>query len=210
MENLNAELLLLVNRFEKAIIRVPTIAGNTAVNFALDNWKRQGFLGATFQPWRMRKDPTKWKQHPKRPGRAILVLTGRLRQSIRIVSTSTDQVIVGSDVPYAKTHNEGMRLGIIQHVKQFTRNHTYAGIASRFKVMQDTGDKEEFATGAAMSLKTRKAIKNKKVQAQTIVKAHTRRVNQDIPARPFLADSPYLQQLLQRNISLEILKAIKQ
>ena len=208
--SLSPTVLHLADRFEKAVQKLPRIAGNTAVNFALENFRRQGFQGAVFQPWRTRKDPTKWGQRPKRNGRAVLVMSGRLRQSVRIVSATANEVTVGSDVPYAKVHNEGFRdVPIHQWVKSYTRKHTYAGVAGSFKVMQGDGQKETFATGAAMSLKTRKAVKNKKVQTSVTVKAHLRTIIQNIPARPFLADSPYLQQQLKRNLSLEILKALK-
>ncbi len=176
----------LESRFRSVATRLPAIAGNVAVNFALDNFKRQGFLGDTIQPWRPRKDPNKWKQSPKRNSRAILVDTGTLRRSIRIISTTFDEVIVGSDVPYAQAHNEGFKGEVTQNVKSFTR---------------------KVNTVATMGSKGKKPIKVQ-TGSQT-VKAFTRKIKQNIPARPFLADSQYLQAQLQRTIGAEILRALR-
>lgn len=107
--------------FRSVIIRVPIIIGNEVVNFALDNFKKQGFLGNSFQPWAKRKNPTRWGTVPPRNGRAILVDAGHLRRSIRITTVTQDAVGVGSDIPYAKTHNEGLRIGQIQTVSSFQR-----------------------------------------------------------------------------------------
>jgi hypothetical protein len=49
--------------------------GNEVVNFSLENFKRQGFLGATFQPWPKRKNPTKWGTKVKNNNRALFVNT---------------------------------------------------------------------------------------------------------------------------------------
>ncbi len=160
----------LERRFKSVAGTLPILVGNEVVNFALDNFKKQGFLGASFQSWNARKNPNAWGQKPKRNGRALLVDSGRLRGSIRVLRTSWDAVVVGSDVPYAKAHNEGLRVGQIQSVKEFERK-----------------------------------VKGK---VQT-VRAFTRHINQDIPQRQFLGDSPYLRERLQRIIGTEILKAFR-
>lgn len=123
MDNANISLPIkeLERRFRSVTLRLPVIAGNEVVNFALDNFKRQAWLGDTVEPWKPRKNPTKWGQTPKRNGRAILVDSGRLRRSPRIIRTTPDMVVVGTDVPYARAHNEGVRLGVIQTVKPFQR-----------------------------------------------------------------------------------------
>lgn len=87
-----------------ALARLPNMAGQTVVNFALDNFQRQGFLGDSLDKWPARK-----KETARNKGKAILIQTGRLRRSIRIVKTSGTTVVVGSDVPYAKAHNEGFK-----------------------------------------------------------------------------------------------------
>lgn len=184
--NITIPLQELQRRFESVVLRLPKMAGNIAINFALDNFKNQSFLGETLQPWRPRKTPNKWGQTPPRNNRKILVDTGRLRRSIRIVSSTHNMVTIGSDVPYAKAHNDGVRLGEIQKVSSHTRKLN--GIAT------------------IQSIKTKRSRKVKVQTGETTVKAHTRRINQNIPARPFLKDSPYLRAKLERTIAAEILK----
>lgn len=163
----NLSIKELESRFKGVLVRLPAIAGNEVVNFALDNFKKQGFLGNSFQPWAKRKTFGSWGKANSREGRALLVKTGQLRRSIRVTSITTNSVTVGSNVPYAKTHNEGLRLGFIQTVKPFTRKNGQS------------------------------------------VKQHSRRIDQRIPARPFLADSPYLTAKLKRVITAEIMKALR-
>lgn len=158
-------------RFRAALTRLPAIAGNEVVNFALDNFKRQSWMGNREERWKPRKNPTKWGQAPKRNGRAILMDSGRLRRSIRVIRTTADMVVVGTDVPYARAHNEGVRLGLIQTVKPFKRKLKNGGIAN--------------------------------------VSRHTRRINQNIPRRQFLGNSPYLTDKLKRVANAEIMKAFK-
>lgn len=194
MDNQNITLPLeeLERRFKSVAVRLPLLMGNEVVNFALDNFKRQGFLGDSLQPWRPRKNPNKWGQAPKRNSRAILVDTGRLRRSIRVVRSNWQEIVIGTDVPYAKAHNEGLRIGEIQKVKQHTRKITKIGIVKTISQKKKT--KIEFG---------------RKQTGTTTVAAHTRRVNQNIPARRFLGDSPYLRATLQRVAAAEILKALK-
>lgn len=108
----------LQKRVKGAFNRLPTILGNEAVNFTLDNFRRQGFLGSSLESWAKRK--VGWKKD-NRSGRAIMIDTGRLRRSVRIVKATQDTVVIGTDVPYAKAHNEGLRIGVIQSVKSFSR-----------------------------------------------------------------------------------------
>lgn len=112
---------LLQRQFKSVWLRVPLLVGNEAVNFTLDNFRLQGFLGATFYKWRPRK--VSWQKN-KRPGRNLLIDRVRLKRSIRIVELSFDYVAIGSDVKYARAHNEGVNgLGLIQTVKGFDRKN---------------------------------------------------------------------------------------
>ena len=182
----------LQRRFAAVITTLPVIAGNEVVNFALDNFKRQGFLGNTFQPWKPRKKVTAWGK-TKRNGRSILVDTARLRDSIRVLRASMAETVIGTDVPYAKAHNDGVRLGIIQQVKSYNRKVTTLGIVE------------------AKRLKTKTKISFGRVDKgkRVTVNAHQRRINQNIPARPFLKESPYLTAKLQRVIASQIIKALQ-
>jgi phage gpG-like protein len=109
------------SRIKSALRTLPRIVGNEVVNFALDNFKKQGFLGDVFEKWPARKNPTKWGTVPKRNGRALLVNSGRLRRGGRIVRADWNAVVYGNDVPYARAHNDGLRIGEIQRVQSFSR-----------------------------------------------------------------------------------------
>ncbi|HAT3998570.1 TPA: hypothetical protein I9Y90_000052 [Elizabethkingia anophelis] len=102
---------------------LPAICGEEMVDFTLENFEMQGFQGETFQEWPQRKNPTKWgkKDDSKRP---LLVKRGKLKASIRIISIKENEVIVGAggtDVPYAKAHNEGFEGKVTQNVGEHTR-----------------------------------------------------------------------------------------
>lgn len=193
----------LERNFKAALKRLPRIIGNEGKNFFLDSFTRQGWQGASFERWPARK-ASKWgKKGRGRKGRAILIQTGRLRRSIRVISQTTDLIGWGSNVPYARAHNEGLRLGLIQNVKSYTRMQRMAGVASRF------GKGRQYEMGGSMSLKTRRAIKPKPVITQVTVKAHKRHIDQRIPRRQFMGNSPYLVTRLKRVCSAEIMRAMK-
>jgi phage gpG-like protein len=79
--------------------------GTEALVFIDDNFAKQGFQGATFIPWPKRRTKD------KRGARALLVQTGTLRRSI-VKNDSGDHTTIGTDIVYAKIHNEG---GEINH-----------------------------------------------------------------------------------------------
>jgi len=110
----------LMRQFKGAALRLPIIIGNEAVNFTLDNFRLQGFMGNSFQRWLPVKKNS-WGK--KKRGNTILVSSGRLRRSIRVVHLNADSVTIGTDVKYARAHNEGMRLGLIQTVEGFSRKN---------------------------------------------------------------------------------------
>lgn len=97
----------IANKISKLRSNLPILIGNEVVNFALDNFAKQGFdKGAGLNKWADRGgrsgiDP--------RPGGNILVgkQSGRLRRSIRRTRTTKTSVTVGSDEEYAGIHNEG-------------------------------------------------------------------------------------------------------
>lgn len=83
------------------------------------NFERQAFFS---EKWARRKSPI-------RPGRAILVDTGKLRQSIR--SQSTDNSIrFFTDLPYAGIHNEGGEIKVTRKMKAFFWHKYYEATGS--------------------------------------------------------------------------------
>ncbi|MEP4136695.1 MAG: phage virion morphogenesis protein [Cyclobacteriaceae bacterium] len=88
---------------------LPVLIGNEVVNFALDNFDKQGFdTGAGIKRWADRSEPD------PRPGGAVLVgrQGGRLKRSIRRTRTTATSVTIGSDVVYSGIHNEGGQIRV--------------------------------------------------------------------------------------------------
>lgn len=83
------------------------------------NFERQAFFS---EKWERRKTPI-------RPGRAILVDTGKLRQSIRSQSTDTS-IRFFSDLPYASIHNDGGEIKVTRKMKAFFWHKYYEATGS--------------------------------------------------------------------------------
>jgi phage gpG-like protein len=77
------------------------IMGIDARNHFVKNFEKQGFDDDSVHAWQKRKITDE--------GRAILVKSGDLRRSIKVDKTSTDKVVISSDLPYARIHNEGLK-----------------------------------------------------------------------------------------------------
>ncbi|WP_115171326.1 phage virion morphogenesis protein [Sphingobacterium spiritivorum] len=108
------------NRINAAIAQLPPIVGNLVVNDALDNFRKQSFDG---QPWKARKGKTN-----RGNGRQnILVQSGALRRSIRVIRTTANSVTVGSDLPYADVHNNGGEIRRKARSETFVRNRYTRG-----------------------------------------------------------------------------------
>ncbi len=161
------------------LLTLPIKVGDTAVLFTKQRFAQKNWIGNGTEYWRPRKAHTKWGKTPRNKGRALLVDSGRLRRSIRIMSKTAYSVTIGSDVPYAKAHNDGYKGSVSQQVSAYTRR------------------------------KTEKQGKSRKVVGTVQVSAHNRTVKQNIPRRKFIGQSPYLTKQIERIISSEIMKAIK-
>lgn len=120
-----------LNDFKKLKSKIPVIVGGIAVGFAKDNFIKQGFDNGSVAPWQKRKElpenkrfareeekrqqervrsgkrRTRGRNPRKTKGRSILVGTGELKKSIRILRRGNNSVTVGSSLPYAGIHNEG-------------------------------------------------------------------------------------------------------
>jgi len=89
--------------------------GNESRNHFVDSWRNQGFTDRSLHKWKevkRRTQGTKAYKYPKTKGlgrrtRAILVKSGNLRRSVRIMEQAKKYVILGSDLPYAGVHNVG-------------------------------------------------------------------------------------------------------
>ena len=99
--------------------RAPGIIGGEAVSFYKQSFKRQGWLDGSLERWPPRKlREAKGRSKGKR---GLLIQSGKLRRSIRVVKATKTHVVVGTDVPYAQIHNEGGRIRQTVKVKAHER-----------------------------------------------------------------------------------------
>ena len=166
----------------KAVMPVIVAKGGAiVVEQANEAFLEQGWTDTELEPWTPRKN-----QEAKDQGRAILVKTGRLRRSIRVVSTTADTVTIGSDVPYAKVHNEGYT-GTAE-ISSYSRNSFYKAQAS--------------------SIKTRRVRTVTGIASTHQVKAHTKQMR--IVKRQFLGKSHRQDIKIVDMIEQEFSNALKQ
>lgn len=103
------------------LLTLPIKVGDTAVLFTKQRFAQKNWIGNSVEYWRPRKKFTRWGVTPRNKGRALLVDSGRLRRSVRIMNKTATSVTIGSDVPYAKAHNDGFRGAAQQTVSPHTR-----------------------------------------------------------------------------------------
>ena len=171
---------LLQQRLQKALGELPLVVGNEAVNWVKQNFRRQGYPDRSLTPWKPRKANSR-----RNAGRGILIGTGRLSRSTRIISTARLQVNIGTDVPYAKAHNEGVDKVVT--VKSHSRKKT---------------GNIRISSGRTGEFKTKKGI-----VGSTIVKAHQRSMH--LPKRQFIGNSQILQNILTRKAIVHVGRQLK-
>ncbi|MEL6359124.1 MAG: hypothetical protein AAFQ01_04215, partial [Bacteroidota bacterium] len=97
-----------------------------AEKFHSENFRKQGYQGAGFQPWKNRKDGDS--------SRAVLIETGRLRRAATR-GRRMSQGVVFVLPKYGKVHNDGLRAGRGAGFKMPKRQFVGASpiLKSRFK-----------------------------------------------------------------------------
>jgi len=153
--------------------------GQTAVNFFKDRFKAQAWTDRRAEKWEPRKKQEKGKR------RALLIKSGRMRNSIRLVSSNADHALIGVPVKYAAAHNEGF-VGSVK-VKKHTRR-----INGRVSVQ---------------SVATRRKSTRKVQIGTATVKAHTRKMN--LPQRQFVGNSETLNRKMDKIIIFNIDKSFE-
>lgn len=184
-----------IQNLEVAYSRISQGVATVAVNFFKERFRAQNWADTRTEPWKKRKDNPHWARKKERSNnRAILIKTGRLRRSIRKISVTPDLITIGTDVPYAAMHNNGFRGTITQTVKAHNRNRTKFGVTER------------------KQLKTRTRIKYGRVPtgATSQVRAHTRNIRVNIPRRQFMGPSRVLNTQIERFITAELIRALRQ
>lgn len=158
--------------------RAPRVVGGMAVTFFKGNFQRQGWTTLNrIDPWQKRSRQDKGKK-----SRAILILTGKLRRSIRVIAVGNMHALVGTDLPYAKIHNEGGKIKATQSIPQHSRRAFKRRVEGRKKLQQ--------------------------VSASN-VKAHARKVNINMPRRRFIGPSLDVMKQAHEWIVKEIDMAVK-
>lgn len=173
------------NRMRKALgktfsMKMTSEFGTVAVNFTKERFVRKDWFNQVHETWKPRK---------RRDRGSLMVRTGRLKRSIRKISSGDGYVIIGSDVPYAAIHNEGGK----------TTKSVYVSAHTRRK------------TRHAISAKTGKKLKKKVDSGDVIrVKSHVRKMNLTVPQRKFMGESRALQIRLQKHLKDEVTKILTQ
>jgi phage gpG-like protein len=172
-------------QLKQRLLSIPVKVGDTAILFTMQRFREQAWINNTTEPWKQRKPGAKRNQ-----GRAILMNTGRLRRSIRIVRVTSDSVTIGSDVPYAQVHNDGFKGTVAIQKHKRTK-----WIKSRI----ETGQLTKKGNKSMRTITT--------AGDEYDVRAHSRKMN--MPRRRFMGESPALTKQITRLITAEIMKAFK-
>lgn len=162
-----------LDQLTKVYPRLPKMAGVVAVNFSKERFRSQNWLDNSTEPWQSRKRQIKGK-------RGVLIRSGRLKRSIRLVRTTPNSVTIGSDVPYAQVHNEGGRVNATQNVSAHKRK----------------------------AHSRRRKGRRESVKAHQ-VRTHSRKVNFIMPQRQFLGTSTVLDRQIEQTLTNELNRIIK-
>lgn len=153
--------------------------GTIAVNFSKERFIKKDWKNQVSEKWTPRKRPDK---------DSLMTKTGQLKRSIRKMASGLNYVIIGSDVPYAKVHNEGGRSTKTIYVSSHTRKKTIP---------------------KSVNLRTRKPSRQRVSVGDIKVKSHTRKMNLNLPKRQFMGKSRALELRLQLHLKKSLSKQIK-
>lgn len=167
LKKFQAEHKIVVSRF---IVKM----GVEAKNHFIRNFSRQGFLDETIDPWQKRKSK-------KSSGHGILIKSGDLRRSIKVLKRNRKGITVGSDLPYAQVHNEG---GVI--------NRKQRSNSINFKINKN---------GTSRFAKK----KNANFQMDVTIGAHSFKM----PKRQFIGNSSFLTKKLTNILRADINRAFR-
>lgn len=162
----------LSDELQKYIKGLPKLIGREAVNFSKDRFRFANWMDKTRESWQPRNPDL-------RPGGALLVKSGRLRNSIRVINTTSNSVTIGSDVPYAEAHNEGLKgtVSVRAHVRKLKAK-------DKFKLKKGKSGKkktqllfEKIATGIAIVKPYTRQMNNKRRRFMGESDFFNRRIN---------------------------------
>lgn len=175
-----------IDALANAYKKLPTEIATIAVNFSKERFREQNWWNTSKTQWKARKINRKGS---KKKSQTLLVDTGRLKRSIRKISANENQIIIGSDVPYAQIHNDGGTIRETVTVKSYNKK-AYNRKAHTRTVR---GRKQNVKAGTIKSHN---------------VNSHTRNMNVTIPARPFIGQSAELEKRILNHIQTAFEKAL--
>lgn len=171
------DLIRICDNIERTIKAIPRKAAVLAVNFSKERFIKKNWLDDR---------ETSWPKTKKRKG-STLIKSGRLKRSIRQVHVGADYAIVGTDVPYARPHNDGLTIEGTEQVRTHDRK---------------SHRRKSYTTRSG------KRIKGAKIRAH-VVQAHTRKYKRKFVQRKFIGQSQHLTNQLTEMIQKDIQNAIK-
>ena len=170
-------LIRMCDNIERTIHRIPNKAAVIATNFSKERFIKKNWVD---------EQGTQWKKTRKKKG-STLIKSGRLKRSIHKIHIGADYAIVGTDVPYARAHNDGGTFEGTERVRSHERK------AHRRK---------------AYISRTGKRIKATTVKAHT-VKSYKRKYKRTFVQRKFIGKSQFLENNLTAMMQSEIQRAIQ-
>ena len=153
--------------------------GTIAVNFSKERFVKKDWKDQVSEPWKPRKRPDRG---------TLMTRTGRLKRSIKKMAMGENYVVIGSDVPYAKVHNEGGK----------TQKFVYVSAHTRKKMV-----------AKSTNLRTRKQSRERVHIGDIQVKSHIRKMNLKVPQRKFMGESRALTLRLQHHLKKSLTEQIK-
>jgi phage gpG-like protein len=161
----------IAQNFQRVLRQLPIQVGADAVRESDQAFRKQKWEAESgTEAWEKRKPNA-----PRNEGRSILVDTGQLRASVRVLRHNIGSVTIGSSKPYAQIHNEGGEIDTTQNVP------------------------------AAQIKEYLAARKGKKVSIKAHTrKAHTRKLKFTMPKRQFMGMSKPLKEKIERRIATAI------
>lgn len=164
------------DRIHTTVKQLPSRVAVLAVNFSKERFEKKDWHDDV---------PQLWKETKKKRG-STLVASGRLRRSIRKVRVTASQVTIGTDAPYARAHNDGIKISGTERVRSFRRR------SHRRKAHTRKG----------------KRIKATQVKEYT-VKPYSRKYKRKFVKRQFIGQSRELNRRMDKLIADELNKAIR-
>lgn len=101
-------------KLQKSLNDFVVVMGVDAKNHFVKSFRNQGFEDDSIQKWQPRKGEIIGNGIAKvrkkdLSSRAILVKSGDLKRSVRVIRKSYRTIVLGSDLPYAQIHNDGLQ-----------------------------------------------------------------------------------------------------